>query len=234
LRAALIALPPGAALAQGGRSGTGPQKDKRYLPPTQARSRHKPDRALLLPPFRRIPFTTSADSPASISLQVLSQLSWSRFLTRYETIEALPGMNDLHPPVERDRSGTMKQEHRPPSLLGVFFAALGFILVSPVLLIGLTLFAFFYNDYLHPLGALDKTIEIGDPEEEVAAKFASFATEKSGTMAYYDGPAEGTIYGRNNGYDRAVALFQESIFDDVRLEVYFRNGEVAQKFFVGD
>ena len=117
-------------------------------------------------------------------------------------------------------------------------------LVTTVAILVICLFAiaptaYCYNEYIHPLGRLRSTICLGDSLQEVKRKCDAYydrRIEGNETLTYVIELPHAARGVKNNEHaGGSIYLYDESVFDDVQLRVYFdESGEVVDVLFIGD
>lgn len=111
---------------------------------------------------------------------------------------------------------------------------IGVGLSVPLVLLAITIFPFYYNENISPLGRFSKKVEIGMSEEKALEKINYFQSEHDGTTTINYRFSSIDLYGENIAESRIVSLHQESIFENIQFRVLFKDQLVAQKVLISD
>ena len=120
------------------------------------------------------------------------------------------------------------------NIVKVIFGVFGVIVV----ILGITAGPFIYNYTFHPLARINNQISNRDSIENVRNLLKKYEEkhEKNDILQFvdeYPDPTCGPL--KRENVMGCLSLYDESIFDDVQLAVYFdKDGKVVDKMYIGD
>jgi hypothetical protein len=117
---------------------------------------------------------------------------------------------------------------------GVFLSS---VAILALLLAALTLYPFFHNNYIFPLGQLRQSISIGQPYDEVERMFDIYIEKHRDDtdLQFTKGETESHILKGKMPTTKQLFIYDLSMFDDVQLQVLFdQTDRVKEINFIGD
>ena len=99
-------------------------------------------------------------------------------------------------------------------------------------------YPYLHNHYLHPVGRLSRQIEVGQPCDLVARKFAAHVKNEAGSsQAQYFAHdlTHDLLFTEEIPPSRGLSLYDVSVFDDLQIRVRCSaEGSVAEKLVILD